>query len=520
MSKNINKFLAAVFLLVPLVLAGCATDTIRVASHARLTNIDPVSTTAYVARTHGYLVYDTLFAMDEGFVPRPQMVDTWEVSDDGKTWTFTLRDGLKWHDGSDVTAADCVASLKRWGRQDGMGQQLFSNITGLEAENDKTFVMTLSEPSSIVLHSLAKISVNVPFMMPKEVAATAPDYQIEDATGSGPFIYDEDGKLPNKAVYIRNPNYVPRSEESSLAAGGKVAEVSRLEFIHYPDQEKAVQALIAGEVDYVESPSTRLISRLEGNNDIIVASTDPLGNIAMARFNHQQPPFDNADVRRAVLMAMEQEEYMTAAFNDRRFWRNCYSVYPCGTKFASQTGSEVMQTSNTAAAKKALQEAGYDGAPVVLLHPTDTPVMSALTQVTADLLREIGMNVEVQDMDWATLLERRQNRGPVSENGWSMFHSWWIASDVASPLSIAFSGDPKTGWVGWARDAQLEQLRSEFARAKSQEEQQEIAARVQERLWAIGAFGVLGQFYEPVAYRSNLNGITSPIQFFWGLSKE
>lgn len=497
---------------------GACSDTMRVASHARLASIDPLATTAYVTRTHGYLVYDTLFAMDANFEPKPQMVDTWSVSPDRKTWTFNLRNGLKWHDGSSVKAEDCVASLQRWGKRDGMGQQLFKDVAALTAVNDKTFTMTLVEPSDLVLESLAKMSSNVPFMMPKRIAETDPMQEIQNADGSGPFVFQASERTPDKAVYVRNPGYAPRAEPQSLAAGGKVVKVGRLEWIHFANQADAVRALIDGKVDYVESPSPKLLPMLEGKPDIVVASTDPLGNVAMARFNHLQPPFNNPKIRRAVLTAMNQDDYMTAALGDRRYWRNCYSVFPCGTPLANEAANDVMKAANLEAARKQLRAAGYDGTPVVLLNPTDTPVMAAFTQVTANLLRQIGMKVEVQDMDWATLLQRRNDRGPVSAGGWSMFHTWWIAADLADPTSIAFSGDPQNGWYGWAGDRQLEALRAAFVKARSADEKRKIAEKVQARLYAIGAFGVLGQFFEPVAFRRNLRGITSPIQFYWGVS--
>lgn len=518
-SKFRKRALAVAVLLAPLALGAC-TDTVRVASHSKLTSVDPIWTTAYVTRTHGYLVYDTLFAMDENFEPQPQMVETWTLSDDHKVWTFTLRPGLKWQDGSDVTAEDCVASLERWSKRDGVGQKLFLDVAALKAVDARTFSMTLKQPSDLVLPALGKLSANVPFMMPKHIAETDPMQKITDATGSGPFIFKPDQSTENKAVYVRNRNYVPRSEEQSLAAGGKVVAVDRLEWIYFPNQADAVQALIDGKVQYVESPSTQLLPKLEGRNDITVASTDPLGNIAMARFNHLQPPFNNPGVRRAVLMAMNQDDYMAAALGDHRYWRNCYSVFPCGTPLATEAGDAVMKTASIEAAKKVLQAAGYDGTPAVLLNPVDTPVMAAFTQVTADLLRKIGMKVEVQDMTWAALVERRNSRAPASEGGWSMFHTWWIAADLADPLSIAFSGDPKTGWFGWPNDPQLEQLRTDYASAKTLDEKKAIAAKVQERLYAIGAFGVLGQFFEPVAFSAKLKGITSPMQFYWGVYQD
>jgi peptide/nickel transport system substrate-binding protein len=239
----------------------------------------------------------------------------------------------------------------------------------------------------------------------------------------------------------------------------------------------------------------------------------------MARFNHQQAPFNNAGVRRAVLMAMQQDAYMSAALGDARYWRNCYSVFPCGTPLANEAGSEVMKTGDLQAAKQALKDAGYDGTPVVLLNPTDMPVMAAFTRVTAALLQELGMAVQVRDMDWATMLEQRERRVPVADGGWSMFHTWWNAADLVDTSAIAFSGDAKAGWYGWAEDAELEQLRAAAAKATGAQKAA-LAERIQQRLWDIGAFGVLGQFFEPVAFRADLQGITSPMQFYWGVSHE
>lgn len=514
-----NSLFAIAVLVFSLFLTGCAGPTLRVAPHAELKILDPIWTTAYITRNHGYLVYDTLFAMNENFEPQPQMVDTWTVSKDKKTWTFTLREGLKWHDGKNVTASDCIASLQRWAKRDGTGQQLFHNIARLTAVDAKTISMSLHAPNEYVLEILAKASSNVPFMMPKHIAETDAFTPIQDPVGSGPFIFKKDEWVPgSKVVYIKNNNYVPRKEPQSLAAGGKIAEVDRVEWKFYPDQAAATNALIHGEVDYLESPSTKLVPTLEGKKNIVVAFTDPLGNLAMARFNTLLPPFDNAAIRRAVLMAMDQKEYMSAALGEQKYWRTCYSVFPCGTEFENESGNAVMKVADISAAKKALKDAHYDGTPVVILNPVDVPVIAAFTKVTVDKLRQIGMNVKVVDTDWASLTTRRANRGPVENGGWNMFHTWWIAADLMDPTAIAFSGDRNLGWYGWPADNELEQYRSAFVMAHSREERKILATRVQERLFAIGAVGILGQFFEPVAYNSKVKGITSPVQFYWGMS--
>ena len=502
--------------------ASAQEKVLRVIPHADLKNLDPIWTTAYISRNHGYMIYDTLFAMDENMKPQPQMVESWETSDDNLTWTFTLRDGLKFHDGAPVTSEDVIASLERWGARDGMGQQLMAAMESMTAVDDKTFQFKLKEPYGLVLESIGKISSNVPFMMPKRVAETDPFEQITDYTGSGPFQFEEDQWVPGSTVvYTKFDDYVPRDEPPSNAAGGKIANVDKVVWTYFPDQQTAMNAILSGEVDYFEAPANDLALLLEASPDLTVEVNDPLGNIGFARFNHLLPPFDDAEIRRAAIMAMKQEDYMRGAVGDEKWWQTCYSVYPCGTALENEAGSEVMKTGDVEKAKEALQAAGYDGTPVVIMQPTDLPLLSAFSLITAEKLRNAGFKVDVQAMDWATLTSRRTNRGPVSEGGWNMFHTQWIGADVSDPMAIAFSGDPEKGWFGWAEDAELEQHRRAYARAQSAEERKELATKVQERLWAIGASGQLGQFFGPVAYRNNVTGlIKSPVQFFWNLDVE
>ena len=291
-----------------------AESVLRVIPHADLKNLDPIWTTAYISRNHGYLIYDTLFAMNEKFEPQPQMVDTYEVSDDKLTWTFKLRDGLKFHDGADVTSDDVISSLKRWGARDGMGQQLMGAMGEMVAVDASTFQFKLKEPFGLVLESIGKISSNVPFIMPKRVADTDPFKQIDDYTGSGPFVFVKEEWVPgSKVVYKKFADYKPRSEAPDAASGGKIAKVDRVEWTYFPDQTTAMNALINSEVDYFEAPANDLMPLLEANEGINVEINDPLGNIGFARFNHLLPPFDNVDVRRAAIMAMKQEDYMQGA---------------------------------------------------------------------------------------------------------------------------------------------------------------------------------------------------------------
>src|SRR5690606_37822907 len=304
---------------------------LRVVPHADLNNIDPIWTTAYITRNHGYLVFDTLFALDENLEVQPQMAEGHEVSEDGLVYTITLREGLTFHDGSPVTAEDAVASLERWAERDGMGQKLMSVMEGFEVVDDRTFTLTLAEPYGLVLESLGKISSNVPFIMPRRLAETPATEQIPEVIGSGPFRFVEaDWQPGNLVVYERFEDYMPREEPASYAAGGKVAKVDRVEWHYIPDPATATQALLAGEVDLYEQPAVDLIPMIESDPSITVEIVDPLGTQGVIRFNFLHPPFDNKLIRQAAMHAVSQEDYMYAMLGDPQYFEEfCGAYFMC-----------------------------------------------------------------------------------------------------------------------------------------------------------------------------------------------
>src|SRR5215510_2868085 len=239
---------------------GFAQTTLRAVMHSDLKILDPIWTTAYIVRNHGYMIYDTLLAQDEKGAIQPQMVEKYETSADNKTYTFTLREGLLWHDGKPVTSEDCIASIKRWAVKDSLGQKMMTFVDSIDAADPKTFTIKLKEPTGLVLLGLSKPSSNVPFMMPKRVAGTDPNKQIEDFTGSGPFVFVKDEWKPgDKTVYVKFDKYKPRAEPASGLAGGKIAKVDRVEWRAISDHQQAINALLAGEIDYIEAPPHDLL---------------------------------------------------------------------------------------------------------------------------------------------------------------------------------------------------------------------------------------------------------------------
>src|SRR6202048_165591 len=481
-----NIALSALALSVALALPSsslAAGKTITAVMHSDLRVIDPGFTTAYITRDHGYMVYDTLLATDANFKIQPQMAD-WKVSDDKLTYTFTLRDGLKWHDGTQVTAEDCVASLKRWGKNDGMGQKLMDFTASIEAPDAKTIVLKLKEPYGLVRESIGNPSPLVPFMMPKRLAETPPGKPIPEQIGSGPFKFVQAEFQPGvKAVYEKNKDYVPRKEPPSWTSGGKVVKVDRVEWITMADAQTAMNALQSGDIDFMENPSFDILPVLTANKDLKVETLNKLGFQTLGRMNFLYPPFDNVKVRRAAFLAMNQKDVLDALVGNPEYYKICGAFFVCGTPLATEEGSETLvKGGSMAEAKKALAESGYDGTPVVIMAPGDVVTLKAQPIVAAQQLRDAGFRVDVQATDWQTVVSRRTSQKPVKEGGWNMFFTNWAGADVINPIvNIAIGGRGKNGgWFGWADDPKMEQLKDAFARASTPEEQKKIAADIQQ----------------------------------------
>src|SRR6478735_11914178 len=504
--------------------AMAAGKTITAVMHSDLRVTDPIITTAYITRDHGYMVYDTLLATDSSFKIQPQMAD-WKVSDDKLTYTFTLRDGLKWHDGAPVTAEDCVASLQRWGKRDGMGQKLMNFTASIEATDARTITLKLKEPYGLVLESIGKPSSVVPFMMPKRIAETPADKAISEQIGSGPFKFVQAEFQPGvKAGYEKNKDYVPRKEAPSWASGGKVVKVDRVEWITMADAQTAVNALQSGDIDFMENPSFDLLPMLARNKDLKVDVLSKLGFQTVGRMNFLYPPFDNVKVRRAAFLAMNQKNVLDALVGDPKYYKICGAVFVCDTPLATDVGSESLVTGNGMAdAKKLLAESGYDGTPVVVLAPGDVVALKAQPIVVAQLLREAGFKVDVQATDWQTVVTRRASQKPPKEGGWNMFFTNWAGADVMNPIANASIGGrgKNGGWFGWAEDPKIEQLKDAYARSGSPEEQKKIATAIQKEAYDQVIYIPLGQYLAPSAWRKSLSGVldgpSTPI--FWNIDK-
>ncbi|HZE46812.1 MAG TPA: ABC transporter substrate-binding protein, partial [Xanthobacteraceae bacterium] len=366
--------------------------TLRFIAQSDLRVLDPVWTTAYITRNHGYMVFDTLFAIDAEFAPHPQMVGEHGMSADKLTYNFKLRDGLGFHDGSPVRGADCVASVKRWMARDSHGQSLALVLDEIKPDGDKGFTIKLKEPFSLLIDAFAKVSSLALFVMPERLANTDPFQQVTEMVGSGPFKFVKEEFEPgHRVVYVKNKDYVPRKEPPSWASGGKVVKVDRVEWLYIPDQMTKAAALNNGEADWWENPQLDVLPVLKANPDVTIARADPLPNPIMIKFNHLLPPFDNVKMRQAVLAVVSQPDFLTALAGDKSNWEPCASFFTCGTPMANEAGSAALTGKRDLdKAKKLIAEAGYKDEKIVVLDAVDQPVAHSQALVVSDLLKQLG----------------------------------------------------------------------------------------------------------------------------------
>jgi peptide/nickel transport system substrate-binding protein len=497
-----------------------AASVLRYVPQANLANPDPIWTTATVAQLHGYMVWDTLFGIDEGLNGRPQMLAGSETSADGLTWKMTLRDGLLWHDGEPVLARDCIASIQRWGKRDGFGQRLLGQTAEMRVIDDKSFEIRLTRPFPVMAYALG---ANNCFIMPERIAKTDAFSQITEYVGSGPFRFLRDEWVSGaSAAYAKNEKYLPRQEPPSYWAGGKVVNFDRVEWKIMPDPATAGAALQRGEVDWWENPLSDLLTMLKTSPGVKLEVLDPLGALGVVAVNHTQPPFDNPKLLQAMLVAINQQDYLDAVLGDQQSLGRTAGFFVPGSPMASDVDMEkITGTRDVALARKLVAESGYKGEPIVLMSPSDQPQLTAMAQVTDAFYKSIGLNSQYTSMDWGTLVSRRASHDASSKGGWNSFCTTWGGLNVSNPGShYPLRGNGNGGWFGWPTDDKMEALREKWFDATDLATQQALCRDMQRLAFQDLPFFPTGQWFTPTGYRDNLTGfVKAGLMLFWGVKR-
>ncbi len=505
---------------------GRAADqrVLRFVPQADLAVMDPVWTTSYQSRDHAFLVFDTLYGQDAGFATSLQMLEAAGTEQDGLVWRLRLRPGLVFHDGTPVLAKDCVASIRRWGARDGFGQALLAATDELSAADDRTILFRLKRAFPLLPDALGKSAPSACVIMPERLAITDPFKQVTEMVGSGPYRYLPDERVPgDRVVYARFDKYVPREGgEPSRTAGPKRASFDRVEWKIIQDAATAGAALQRGEIDWWFVANTDLLPRLRADRKLTVRTQDPTGIIGTMRFNQLQKPFDNPALRRAILGAVQQSDYMQAvAGPDRTLWADGVGYFCPGTPLASAAGMEAITgPRDLAASKRAVEASGYKGERVMLMMPTDIASVAALAEVTADLFRKLGLNLDGQTMDWGTAVQRRTNMETPDKGGWSVFQTSWSGTDHLTPASNIFlRGNGRAAAPGWPDSPRIESLRAEWFQAKDLAAQKGLADQIQIQAFHDVPYVPLGQQFQQSAFRAELSGVLPGLPVFWNITR-
>ena len=492
---------------------------------ADLTVIDPVMTTAYITRHHGLMVWDQLYGLDSKLQPQPQMVLGHTVEDDGKRWTFKLRPGLVFHDGEPVRGRDCVASIKRWAQRDALGQILLARTAEMTAPADDTFVIRLTKPFGVMLDTLAKVGPPALLIMPERIASADAFRPITELVGSGPFKWKADERIVGaRVVYEKFNGYKPRESGAvDWLAGPKVVNFDRVEWNVMPDSSTKASALVNGEVDWWENPPNDLLPLLQRSRNLTIETHAVLGTPGTGVFNHLHHPFDKPAIRRAVLSATSQADFMTAAAGtDPAMWTADMGFFTPGTPMASKVGIEALTgPRDYAAAKKAIAAAGYNGERVVLMAASDNPALNALGDVCNDLLaNKLGMNVDYVVTDWGTVIQRRASKEAPDKGGWNMFNTTWSGLDMINPAvngTLRANGDK--AFFGWPNIPAIETLREAWLEAPDLATQQKICADIQKVAFQEVPYLPTGSYLSKSAWRKDITGVLTGQIVFWNMKR-
>ena len=492
--------------------AQAAGGTITAVLESEVVILDPHVTTAAITRTFGYHIFDTLFSMDSKGAIHPQMVGSFKTSDDKLVWDFTLRPGLAFHDGAPVTAADCIASLRRWGPLDSLGRMLMAATETMKATDANSFTITLKHPFPLLLDVLGKPNAAVPFIMPARIIPATRGERIKEIVGSGPFVFDAARwRTGDTMVLTRNAHYVPRAEPADFVSGGKKVVIDELVLKTIQDDSTSTSALISGEIDYMQFLPFDWLGKLDSNSDLSVMKFSGVdmfqGNF---RLNHASGPFADPAVRRVLWQLVDQDEILQAiGIPDQDRLKSCASFWMCGTPLESTAGVDMARFSIDGA-RQALARTGYRGEKVIMMQVAGS-ISQTAGDVLADHMKKAGFTVEEQVMDWGTVLARRAKR-----DGWSLFPVYSNGIDMESPLTHFYVANNCADYPGWSCEPAMTKLLEDFANAPDFAARRPIADQIQAAAYQLVPSVMWGQFARPAGYRKRLkNMIVSSFPMFW-----
>ena len=491
--------------------------TLRVVPSADVTVLDPMFGTAWISLIATSMNYESLFTWDANLQPKPMMAESWQVSPDGLTWTFRLRDGLRFHSGEAVTVNDVIVSMKRFMELDPVGARVGGLTESLREIDARTLEFRLRKPFGSMLFALAAAPARFPAVMRAKDIEAAGKTQITNSIGSGPFRFVAKERVAgHRAVGERNPDYLPRSEPPDGLSGARIVKLDRVEWHVIPDAATAAAALQAGEVDMLERPVLDQVDLLGRQKDIRIIKLTPIMAQNMLRPNATIPPFDNPKMREALAYAIDQPDEMAAGWGEPQYWKTCNSFFICGSAFGTEAGAEGFKQ-DFAKARRIAAEAGYKGEKLTFVSTREIATLGQMAEVAHDALKKAGFNVEMVWVDWGTVGQLLRKK-----DSWHLFLTGAPGALMSHPLTNIATEMTCEGrnFVGWACDNTAEELRNAFLEADDANRPAALD-RYHRRLAEVHPYRVLGQYDSLTAIRTNVAGLLpSPVIVYWNVEKK
>jgi peptide/nickel transport system substrate-binding protein len=501
-----------------------SSKVLRVVPSADVAELDPARAANQIGRIYSQMVFDTLFALDGTLSPKPMMVAQEKISPDGLTYTFTLRPGQKFHDGSPVTTRDVTASLTHWMDGASNGGELKSRLAAMTIVDPQTFTLTLNQRFGLLEFLLAGAGAPIPGIMREADATRDASVPLTNPIGSGPFRYVASARESgHRVVFERNADYIPRTEPPDGAAGARIVKVDRVEWDIMPDPTTAANALVSGEVDFWDTVTAEMVPFLK-QHGIIVRRTASLPSVAWIRPNFELPPFNDVRARQALALLVDQKEFMQVVAGDNP-WTTCYSFSVCGSLLGTEVGSEPYRKTDVAKARQLLAAAGYKGQPVVVVGTPQLPIINVMSQLLAQRLRDAGVNVDLQMGDWTSVFTRLNTPHlAVGHGAWNVAATYSLGGTSFNPLTNTMlntsCGPTATSRMGWPCDAQGDALRKAVLAAPDIAARKAAFETFQKRMWQFIPFVPAGQFDQQNAYGKNISGVLGGyVISYWNIEK-
>ncbi len=474
----------------------------RIALYSEPPTLDTTWTTAIIVVVPAQHIFEYLFAYDSQFEVQPMLADSFEVSDDGLSYTIALREGVTFHDGAEVTADDVVASLQRWGELSGEGVSTFERVEEIAATDPATVTITMSSPFAPLISYLAGPAGAGAIIIPAALAEAAGVERLEEYVGTGPYKFVE--HIPDRHVKLeRFEEYIARDEPADGFAGRRTAYFDELEFIPVPDAAARIAGVETGDYHWAEEVTRDEYARLQDHPDIDALLIKPLRSMNIV-FNKQAGPMSNVQLRQAALYALDCEAIMTAGFGPQEFWRVDVSLMPPETMWFSEAGVEKYNTGDLDMARQLVEESGYNGELIRWMAPSDREDYFGVALTGTQQLQEIGLNVEAVSMDWGTLVERRTE--PAE---YEIFNTGF--SFTPEPTTLSFIPDDWPGWwVSEEKDTALAPLMEETDPEARKVLWEEFQALVYEQVPIVKT----GEFFGLSIKRKALQGENLPVSSF------